>query len=56
MSVVINDFEIITEPPPDASPEDTESEPAPTPAPIQPRDVEAIMERVTQRRRRLRAH
>lgn len=56
MSVVINDFEIVTEPPPSASSETPDAEPASTPSPLRPRDVEAIIERAQRRRDRLRAH
>ena len=56
MSVVINDFEIVTETPPTASPDTPESQPAASPSPLRPRDVEAIMERAELRRRRIRAH
>lgn len=61
MSVVINDFEIVTEPSPTASPEAPQPDSAASPAPprprgIRPRDVEAIIERAVERRRRVRAH
>lgn len=56
MSVVINDFEIVTETPPTTSPDTPEAEAAVSPSSLRPRDVEAIIERAEQRRRRVRAH
>jgi hypothetical protein len=56
MSVIINDFEVLVEPPeqpPVAAPETVESNPAPT---LTPQDIYAVMRQQAQRRARLQAH
>lgn len=54
MSVVINDFEILPEPPEGA--EGAEQTPPPSPSALTPRDVESILKRYDRRRDRVRAH
>lgn len=57
MSVIINDFEVVVEPPEtpqEATPEAAEP-PAPAPG-LSPVDLEDALERQAQRQERLRAH
>lgn len=53
MSVIVNDFEIIPDPPENGTVDEQE---APAPAAIQPIDVVEIVERAERREHRLRAH
>jgi hypothetical protein len=51
--VIINDFEVVVEPPPQAPPTSTEA-PQPPPA-LRPEDIEQIMQYFHERRARLHA-
>lgn len=59
MAVLINDLEVILEPPPaeagEAPPETRSSMPAPA-APMSPLDVDALITHLAQRESRVRAH
>lgn len=54
MAVIINDFEVVVEPPAETRPPDRPPEPAP-PAPPRPQDIERIIRHFEERRARVAA-
>lgn len=55
MSVIINDFEVVVEPPPER-PGPAEAPTAPAPEPLKPEDVRRVMRRRSERLSRVWAH
>lgn len=55
MSVVINDFEVVAEPPPDSGNAPAEGAPAASPGPT-PQDIRDIVRQQAERMARVRAH